>query len=183
MEISRLWYMKTFLILRLVFIMTYSIFWTNYVYNHIVFQSLSTSALLLFTFYSCQHIVFVSWTIWFFNIFTTHTILILISTHCIICISGLSSTLQNSVCKSCSSLHHPASASCSLPVCLWQISWNSGPCHPGKEFTLNWYLVFDSSSELQEMANLASAEHAVKHRTCILFLFFGINSVCSVLCR
>lgn len=40
------------------------------------------------------------------------------STRCIVCITGLSSTLQNSFCKSCSSLHCPAPPSCSLPVSL-----------------------------------------------------------------
>lgn len=53
----------------------------------------------------------------------------------VICISGISSTLQDSVCKSCNSLHCPASSSYSLPASLWEISWNSCPSHPGKVST------------------------------------------------
>lgn len=67
------------------------------------------------------------------------------STRCIVCITGLSSTLQNSFCKSCSSLHCPAPPSCSLPVSLWEVSWNSGPCHPGIWTEKDKYLVLHVS--------------------------------------
>lgn len=81
--------------------------------------------------------IYISWrTLWRLFLFLTS-----FSTlrYHLIYISGLSSTLQNSVCKSCSSLHDPASSSHSLPVTVWEISWNPGSCHPGMCKTWIWF--------------------------------------------